>query len=125
MAIIFSPLWREKVASKASLIVIFVIRATVVIFVAIRLIYNRRETTKASLFALNLVRLMFIFVYLVLEGPVALNDNAYSVVASTIVFIIVLVLTSVKIEYPQNSGTVNVETMGHVPTVNTLVFINQ
>ena len=118
-------LWKEDVASTASLIVIFVIRATVVIFVAIRLIYNCKETTKASLFALNLVRLMFIFVYLVLEGPVILNDNAYSVVASTIVFIIVLVLTSVKIEYPQNSGTVNVETMGHVPAVNTLVFINQ
>ena len=122
MIIIFSSTGNEA-SDKARLIVLFIIRAIIVIFVAIRLIYYCRKTTpnppKASLFALNLVRLLFIFVWLVLDGPVYYANEDYTVIFIdvTIMIIIVLILTSVKIEYP------DVQVVRHVPTTNATVFM--
>ncbi|CAG8472220.1 2046_t:CDS:2 [Paraglomus occultum] len=112
LAIILSSKWYEVIVSDAIVVVIFILRAILVIFVAIRLLYHNREVTvdspKALVFALNLVRLLYIFVWLVLDGPAALHHEGYSLIASTIVLIIILALTSVNIEYPENSLTFNI-----------------
>ena len=81
---------------------IVAIRVVVVIFVAIRLLYNYNNDNsppKALLFVLNLARLLFIFANLVLHGPALLNYDPYKSMPRTIIIIIILFLTSFKIEY--------------------------
>ena len=70
---------------------------------------------KTLLFVLNLTRLLFIFIWLVLDGPafISINSSDTSIVALTnlavgvtIIIIIILVLTSVNIEYPQTVNAI-------------------
>jgi len=116
----FSSLLDDETIYNASLMVVFAIRVAIVIFVGIRLVYHFGETTPkpSLLFALNLIRLLFIFVYVILHGTGSLDYNEYPIILETVILIIILFLTSVKIEYPQNSGVINVEVM----TVNTIVI---
>ncbi|CAG8609885.1 7710_t:CDS:2 [Paraglomus brasilianum] len=129
LVIVFSPLWDKLSIYNASLMVVLAIRVAVVIFVAIRLLYHFGETTPkpSLLFALNQIRLLFIFVSVVLQGTGSLDHNFYPVIPGTVIMIIILFLTSFKIECPQdsqNSGTANVAVVGYVPpsTVNTTVM---
>ena len=111
------PLWDEPSVYNASLMVDFAIKVAIIIFVGIRLLYDFGDTTPKSslLFALNLTRLLFLFVSAIISGPASLDRNRFTFIPPTIIFIIILFLTSFKIEYPPNSGTVNVTAVGHVP----------
>ncbi|CAG8610846.1 9502_t:CDS:2 [Paraglomus occultum] len=130
-ALEFSSLSNDLTVYNTCVMVLFAVRVAVVIFVAVRLIYHykRDNSTKASLFTLNLIRLLAIFVSAIIHGPVLLNHKSYPTIPAAVMIIIILFLVSFKIEYPQNlqkPGTVDVTNMTvveHVPTgnVNTAV----